>query len=275
MSDAIIPSAAPAEVNVTPSGATPPAAAPTQDWYSSFNDDMKGYVQNKGFKDPAAVVDSYRNLEKLMGAPKERLLKLPEKDDSPEWNDIYSKLGKPSKPEEYNFKLGNESDFKWAQQAFHEAGLTAKQAAALAEKWTGYQESSMKGQQEQFNQKIEQETVGLKKEWGMAYDKNIEQAKRAVSALGVPGEAIDALEKSIGFSAVMKMMHGLGSKLGEDSFVSGQNKQNFGAMTPESAQNRITSLRGDPAFVQKYVAGDVSAREEMEKLHRWAYPDAN
>jgi hypothetical protein len=281
----VTPSATPAPINATPSGeqsvaAAVPApsvsAAAPSDWTASLADDLKGYVQNKGFKDPGAAIEAYRNLEKLRGVPEERLLKLPEKDDDAQgWESVYQKLGKPSKPEEYKVQTQDPEFGKWAQSTFHELGLSTKQAEKLVSKWNQYADNMTKGQQEVYHQKVEQDNQALKKEWGAAFDQNIAVAKRAAAGLGIDGQTIDALEKTMGFAGVMKFMNSLGSKLGEGSYVAGETKtDNFmGALTPEAARNRISALRSDPTFVQKYVSGDLSAKTEMEKLHRFAYPE--
>lgn len=276
MSDAMnAASGAPAGANAAAPAAAAPAAAPApSDWTTGLNDDLKGYVQNKGFKDPGMALESYRNLEKLLGAPKERLLRLPEKDDAPEWGEVYGRLGRPEKAEDY--KIQGDPDFvKWAQGTFHESGLSAKQAQALTEKYNKYVEGLQTQQQQNYEAKIQQEDAALKKEWGAAFDQNVNLAKSAAKTLGISGEQIDALEKAMGFAGVMKFMHGLGAKVGEDAFVSGGNKSSgFGALTPEAAMNRLTALKNDPTFVSKYIAGDAQARAEMEKLHRYAYPES-
>ena len=115
-------------VAAVPNGAT---AAP--DWTSSFQEQDKLYITQKGFKDPAAILDSYKNLETLMGTPKERLLRLPDKPDAPEWGDIYDRLGRPKNANEYQFAkpaqggAENKEFTEWAQKLFHGQGLTRQQ----------------------------------------------------------------------------------------------------------------------------------------------------
>jgi hypothetical protein len=251
-----------------------PAVQTPSDWTTGMADDLRGYVQNKGFKDSVAVVEAYRNLEKLRGVPEDRLLKLPEKeDDAQGWETVYQKLGKPAKPEDYKFQMQDQEFGKWAQSTFHELGLTTKQAEKLVTKWNGFQENAVKGQQETYHQKLNQEETALKSEWGAAYDQNINVAKQAAMGLGVDPSTVDALEKTMGFAATIKFMHSLGTKLGEGAYVSGGKQTGFGgAMTPEAAINRIQQLRGDKTFVTKYLEGDVSAKEEMARLHSFAHP---
>lgn len=268
------PSAVAAPVQVSTPGLAP--ASSSNDWTSSFDPDVKGYVQNAGFKDPASVVDAYRNLEKLIGAPKERVLKIPEKPDDSAWNDVYSKLGKPATAKDYKIEVPKGADpafAEWAKNTFHEVNLTAAQAEKLAAKWNEHMAGTTAAQQSAYQAKAEQEEKGLQKEWGAAFEQNINVAKRAAQAFGLSGEVVDKLEQAMGYAGVMKFMHTLGSKVGEDSFVTGKGGGSFGAMTPEAARNRISALRQDGDFVRRYTAGEVSAKEEMAKLHAWAYPE--
>lgn len=270
----VTPSNTPTTINVTPIG-TP---APSSDaWMTGFNDDMKGYVQNKGFKDPTSVLESYRNLEKLVGVPKERLLKLPERDDAPEWNEVYERLGKPKDAKDYKFNVDDNPESKafadWAQKTFHEIGLPKKQAEALVNKFNERSQGAVKAESDAYQARIAQEDSNLKKEWGAAYEQNTLVGKRAVQAFGFTGEVIDKLEQSMGYENTMKFMHNLGSKLGEDGFVGGKSDNKFnGVMTPESARQRINDLRKDPDFGKKLTSGDVSAKEQWDRLHKFASP---
>lgn len=268
------PSAVAAPIQVSTPGLAPASGS---DWVSGFSDDQKGYVQNAGFSGPGAVVDAYRNLEKLIGAPKERVLKLPEKADDPAWNDIHSRLGKPATANDYKIEVPKGSDpafAEWAKSTFHEVNLTSAQAEKLAAKWNEHMIGAQSAQQTEYQLKSDQEEKGLQKEWGAAFDQNINVAKRAAQAFGLNGEMVDKLEQAMGYAGVMKFMHTLGSKVGEDTFVrGGQSSSGFGAMTPEAARNRISALRHDGDFVKRYTAGDVVAKDEMAKLHQWAYPE--
>lgn len=257
--------------------ATPPAA--TGDWTTGLNDDMKGYVQNKGFKDPAMVLDSYRNLEKLMGV-RERLVKLPEKDDDAEgWNQVYERLGRPKEAKEYELKgpegASDEKFIEWARGTFHELGLSKKQAEALTGKWNERVKGMLGESNQNYERQLAEQETALKKEWGAAYDQNINVAKHAAKAFGLDGATIDKLETAMGYSGVMKFMHTLGGKVGEASFVDGGSRNpGFGnALSPEAAKSRIQSLKADPGFIRKYTSGDADARAEMDRLHSMAYAE--
>lgn len=265
----------PAAAATTPA----PAATPT-DWTTGFNDETKGYVQNKGFKTPGDVLDSYRNFEKLMGTPKERILKLPEKEDDPAWGEIHERLGKPKDAKDYDIKvpegLGDEEFAKWARGTFHELNLTKKQADALTAKWNEHVGGMVKTKGESYAQQVDAQQANLKKEWGAAHDQNLNIAKNAAREFGMEPKVIDALQDAMGYDGVMKFMHQIGSKIGEHQFIpngGGGSGAGFGILSPAAAMNKIAVLKQDPGFVQRYTTGDAAARQELEQLHKWAYPD--
>src|SRR4051812_33433335 len=76
------------------------------DWKTAGLDDASAaFVAEKQFKDMSTAIQSHRNLEKLVGVPADKLLRLPT-DDSPEaWNAIYDKLGRPKDAAGYNLPL--------------------------------------------------------------------------------------------------------------------------------------------------------------------------
>jgi len=88
----------------TPDGATS-STAPTSTgtWIDSIEDsELKGYVSNKGWSDPAELAKGYQNLEKLLGSEKMPMPKGPE--DAEGWNRVYDKLGRPESPDGYGIK---------------------------------------------------------------------------------------------------------------------------------------------------------------------------
>lgn len=222
------------------------------------------------------MVESYRNLEKLRGVPAERLLKLPDTPDAPEWNDVYNKLGKPATPEGYGLKPKDPKDpafTSWATETFHKLNLTASQGQELANKFNEMQEQIKAGEVAKYQQSLTEQTGKLQKEWGAAYPQNIAAAQRAARQFGVPGEAIDAMEKAIGFDGTMKFFNRLGTSMGEHSFEGG-NGSGFGEqiLTPEQAGAKIKALKADTVWTQAYLKGDVKAKAELEKLLKMQNP---
>lgn len=249
------------------------------DWTASLPEDLRGYVGNKGFRSPDAVVESYRNLEKLVNVPEDRLLKLPEGDDSEGWGKIYNKLGRPTDPKEYDLgeAVTDENFGEWYKETAHGLGLTQEQARQfvdkMVERGNELQAETTMDAQEQAKE-TERE---LRTEWGAAYDQNVALVDRAAEELGMTKEQLGGLRDSMGSAEAFRFLYGLAQKMGEDNFVDGGDgtggKGSLGAMTPEAAKARIKDLGKDVEFVNRFQKGDVKAKEEWSKLHRWAYPE--
>lgn len=255
------------------------AGATSTEWTSGLNDELKGYVQNKGFKDPSAVLDSYRNLERLMGAPRERILKLPENmEDQVALNEIYSRLGRPESPEGYQIdvpKEGGDPEFaKWAKEMFHKQGLTKAQAAQIVKGWNEYTQGYQKSADERMQKAAIQQEGELKKAWGAAHDQNVNIAKRAAIEFGFKPNEIDAMESSFGYKRTMEIFHAIGSKLGEATFHSSNSPSSSfnGKLTPDAALQKVKNLQNDSEFMNKYLTGDKNALAEMERYMAMAYP---
>jgi hypothetical protein len=257
---------------------TPVVTSTPNDWTSSLNEQQKLYVGQKGFKDQASVLDSYQNLEKLMGAPKERLLKLPEKADAPEWGEIYDKLGRPKNANEYTFakpsgKDANPEFTDWAQKQFHALGLTKSQGETLAAKWNEYAVGDQSKAQETQANNLKVEQTALKKEWGAAFEQQMKTCSKAAQTFGLGPDEVSKLESALGYSATLKFLASVGSKLGEDSFVTGDGGGFQGALTPDRAQAEIADLRKDKDFTSRYLNGGFAEKAKMERLMKFAYPD--
>jgi len=266
--------------------ATPPAAAPAQtstatgtdqttDWKISLTDELRGYATSKGFKDPAAVLESYRNFEKLQGVPADRLLKLPENLDAPEAGAIWEKLGKPKDPADYSITVaeeaGGEEVANWLRDVATKSNLTQKQVEKFVNEWNERSINFQKAQQQKELEAYQVQEGNLKREWGVAFDKNLNLAKQAVNTAGISKEEVDVIEGAIGYEKTMKLLAKLGSATGEAGFVRGD-AAGSGLLSVDQAKSRIKELMQDSAFTRRYAAGDTEARRQMDSLHQMAFP---
>jgi len=273
------PSATPVPITSSAAPGIVPTAAPSTpslEWLTGAPEDITGFVQNKGWKSPVDAIEGYRNLEKHMGVPADKLLRLPDWDkaDKTELDQFFGKLGRPADPKGYEINVPDGTPADYADAArikFHELGLTAKQAKALVDWNNEFATTAGAKSQEAYKQAVAQQDAELRKEWGQAYDQEIGSAKNAAAALGIKPEEIDKLEQSLGFAGLMKVMANIGKRIGEDTFVSGGGS-NTGAMTPAGAKARVQQLQGDKEWTAKYLSGNIEARAEMERLMRFAYP---
>jgi len=263
----------------SPSHGMPAAGTSTPaDWTASLPDAQKAYVSSKGFKDPAMVLESYKNLETLMGAPKDRLLKLPEKFDAPEMGEVYDRLGRPKTSDEYTFAAPegmqvNQEFSKFAKELFHKAGLSKSQGELVANEFNKYANGDAAKNQQAQAQQLATEKTALQREWGAAFEDQTKACGKAAQTFGLGKEELAKLESALGYSATMKFLAQVGSKLGEDSFVTGGESGFKGALTPDVARGQIAELKADQGWVSKYLTGDKEARNQMERLMRFAYPE--
>lgn len=258
--------------------------ATSTEWFSSFDEDTRGWMDNKGLTklDQTAALESavkgFRSAEKYVGVPHDKLLRVPDWDkaEAVELDQFYGKLGRPDAPDKYDLKMPDGGDpglTEFTKSLFHEAGLTDRQARLVYDKWNEHMGKLQATELENYQVSVAQQDASLRKEWGQAYDQQIDSAKSAARALGLNNNQIDAMEATLGFDGLMKMMSNIGGKIGEDRFVTGNEGGSFeGKMTPASAKARITQLQGDKDWTTKYLAGNIQAKAEMERLMQMAYP---
>lgn len=242
-------------------------------------DEVKGFVQTKGWKGPADVIGSYQNLEKLLGADKAGRAIVPPKDDAPaeEWAAFYGKLGRPETPDGYKIPVpdgGNPEFAKAAAGKFHELGLNAKQAQGLAEWHNGVVTEQIQSQEAAFEQQSAVDLQDLQKSWGKDFEANSELARRARREAGLTEAEGKAMERALGLKKAAEVFSFLGKQFAEAPMKGGEGagSGNFGT-TPEAAKARISALKADPDWTAKYIKGDADARSEFARLHKIAFPD--
>lgn len=260
-----------------PADATNPNT-PVTPWYGNIEDaDLKGYVDNKGWKSSVEAVTSYRNLEKAFGADKAgRTVILPSKDDPAEWDGVFNKLGRPETADKYNLDEPADADkdlTKWFKDTAHKHGLTDKQAKSLFADYNGLSAQRMTQLNEQSATKIAADKETLQREWGGAHEAKMAEAVKAATTFGFTKEEIDALENTVGYAGVMKKFSAIGAALGDGKFVTTDTRGGqFGALTPAAANQRIAELRADKDFTARLIGGtDKVAQEQWDSLHRAAY----
>ncbi|MDN7454835.1 hypothetical protein [Burkholderia cenocepacia] len=209
--DPAAPSAAPVD------GGTPPAAgthdsAPT--WLQSIADaDLRQFVEAKGFKDVGDAVKAMRELE--------------------------AKHAAPASIEDY--QLGDGDFAKTAATWFHEAGIPADAAKALAAKWNGYVGEQNTAAEAARLAKGEAELTTLKGEWGADYDKNVELGRQAMRKFGVSGSVIDKLAGATGDAATIKVFSQIGASLSEGALNPGGAGGSGAALTEEQRAAKFYS----------------------------------
>lgn len=269
--------AAPTSTQVTPTASTPPN--PQIAWLGDGVDEATiGYVANKGWDDPKKAVQSYQNLEKLLGADKAgNAIVLPKPDaDAKEWDAIWNRLGRPAEHTGYNVPVpegGNKEFQEEMLKEAHAAGMPKAMAERLFNKFNEKQVAAIKEAEVAKQQQFVADDQAIKSEWGMAYNQNLANAQAAARALGLDAQTIDKISDAIGHKGIMNLLQKIGSKTMESDFVSGDGSTSFGsAMTPAQAKAEIKSRMEDKNFASRYMNKDSAAVAEMRRLHEYAYP---
>lgn len=250
-------------------------------WMAGFNDDLKGYVGNKGFKDPAALADAYRNLEKLQGVPQDRLMKMPEKmyDDkgmlTPEGRGIYERLGAPKEASEYGIEMpatgGDKARLDNFLTAAKDIGLTKAQAQRLAAADGEYYGKLVEASAAQKTAAYNADQQKLDAEWGAAKEMNMQFAREGVNKMGFDAAKIDALSSVLGHAETMKLFAQMGKAVGEGNFVNG-GKNGSSPLEPASAKSKINELKNDKDFGERLMLGETEAKATWQRLHQQAHP---
>lgn len=263
-------------LNVTPVNTNLPSM-PSLSWLGEADELTVGYVQNKGWSDPKQVLDGYRNLEKLLGADKAgNAVVLPRLDaDAKEWGPVWDRMGRPPAADGYARLEGGDPEIQNTMFGrFHELGLSKAQGEGIAQWLAEFGNQSETQSQQQAEARFQTEDQAVKTEWGAAYTQNLAQAQAAARGLGLDAQTIDAISDALGHQRTMNLLQQIGSRMGEDSFVTGDRTETFGnALTPGQAKAQIQTLMSDKDFTSRYLAGDAAAKAKMEGLHRFAYPE--
>lgn len=278
------PAAAPAGPGPGPASGGSPAApaggtAANNAWYGdlSTNADLKAFAETKAFKDPAAALESMRNLEKLVGVPADQLIRKPkDASDVDGMKAFRTALGVPEAADGYGIQSPDGvagADFvKWAGATFLEAGIPKEAAGQIVAKWNEFANAQLTAMAAADQTAFANGMVQLKDQWGGAYDERVELAKRALRTFGkeigineIGDEGFKSLEKGAGGGVqLIKLLAAVGARTSEDKFVAGAPPA-F-TMTAEQAGAKIKELQADRAWSSAYLNGDKNKQAEMQRL---------
>ena len=264
-----------ADTNTNTDDITPP-------WFDSLEAEAKGYIQTRGLdkKTPAEAFmeafKAHREAEKFIGAPANEMLRLPKDANAPEWKNVWERLGKPKEAKEYDFSTVKRAGDKplddaltdTLRQAAFDTNMSKEAAARLAANVVKHLDSTQAAADAIAADKLANEKKDLEKNWGGNSAANMVVAQSAVRALGVDPQAVAALEKVVGYAKVMEMFRNIGSKIGEDRFVSSAAGGDNKVMTKEQAIAEKESLKKDTAWRDRYLKGGVPEKRQMDALDR-------
>jgi len=236
-------------------------------WLSSLPDELRENPSLTKFKEPVEVYRSYVSLEKKIG---EKGIIKP-KDDAPpeEWNKYYVALGRPETPDSYEigrpeglpdeFPYSEELEGQFKQWA-HEAGLTAKQAKGLFDKYIQANIGAYDKASKEIGEARGKAEQVLRSEWGDNYDTNLELALKARRQFAPDqGPEWEQLEFGLGNNpTLVKMFANIGARMSEGELIKGTPQP--GTMTEEQA---LEAMSTNPAYMNADHPEHLSLRRKV------------
>lgn len=269
----------PAPPPAPPPGSPPPAPP----WHQGVDAEMLGHWQNKGWKvdDPKeialAATKQARELEKHFGVPADQIIKMP-KQGAPEADvkAFRQRLGMPADPKEYDFSTIKDAAGQPIAQALsdtlrnsaHQAGLNKEAAADIARAVQKHIDDARAADAAITAGKLAEERTKLEQSWGVNKEYNHLMAMEGARRLGITPEAVAALEKTIGYAAVMDAMRKIGVGTREGDFIERGTGSNGNPTTREGAVARLAELKADPAWGKRLLDGDAATRREWQSLEQ-------
>lgn len=244
------------------------------EWLDIFSDKAPGegqtasreWVKSKGFKDPDAMVSSYRELEaKFLSGDK---IVLPKEGDSPEAIEAFHKaIGRPDAADKYDLRLGegeevNEDLAKVMREAAFKAGVPASMFAAMAEPFNAYMRDVLQQHEAAQAQQRDAGVAEYKSEVGDKFNTHIAAGNKAMRMLELTGEDIAGIEQGLGTKKTLALFAKLGMGMGEDILLDAGGRPKF-SMSKEEAQAELDRSGKEPGYLDKLKSDpNVKARRE-------------
>lgn len=240
----------------------------------SFNDRDAGVL--KRFGDVGALAKGYLNAFNLVGRDK---IPMPKTEE--EWQEVYSRLGRPEDAAEYSLTTGESlsPEFKeemsknmdWFRLKAHELGLNPNQAGKLYTDYTDFIYSESKLHEEGIEQEMTAARESLQAELGESYEGKMTLANRAISELG--GEDLISLFERSGMGrnpTVVKAFVKMGEMMGEEV---GLDTEGVSTESFDDLDVQIAEIRANAAYIDKAAPEHKVLVEKMQKLMVRRYPE--
>lgn len=244
-------------------------------------EDIRSEPTFQGIKDLASLAKSYHHAQKMIGVPKDQLLRLPATDKPEDWAPVWNKLGRPEKEDGYKLDGVEPETMKALGKTAHDLGLSQRQLEGM-HKWLAENVTANQGVAEQQRKAALDTTVSdLKAEWGSAYPQRLADAEGAVNALEAtfPGlkEALNVTDLG-NKGPLVKFFAKYAATLREQGTLPGRSAGGFDVASPVEAQQQIAALKQDRQFMQAYTdrnhIGHKAAVDKMTALYNQGFPSA-
>lgn len=216
------------------------------------------WLNNKKFGSFGDMLKSARALEQRLGGERVPVVKGA---DDKEGLALFAKaMGVPDKPDGYELKLadGYDQDFVGGfRNIAHEAALAPWQVQKVVdwfEKTTGADAEA----------NADKARAELQGEWRDSYKQNMALSQRALTAMGLTPDDLNAMAVGMGLAPATKLMAKLGRMLGEDGGMAGDGNGGSGQMTLEAALARKAEIIANKAESEALWNGTASPALKKE-----------
>jgi hypothetical protein len=239
--------AQPAATSITVSGGDTPAS-----WKSSISEEFRNDPNIVKFTEIDSLAKSYINATKMIGQDK---VAVPNKNSTEDqWNEVYSKLGRPDTPDKYAFDIKSEAvqmdegSIKSFAEQSHKLGLNNAQAQGILEFYKNNMESTMHQATIDTETAQAQSEAELRQEWGKDFDGQVSRA----SALAKANMNPDVLDMKMqdgtrigDHPEIIKGFAKIAGMLSEDKLIS----------TESESTNNIQNIQSEIAAITNNIDG--------------------
>jgi len=237
----------------------PPAQAPSalvdadgnfvENWWERLpSEDLKAAPSLQNFKTMEGLAKSYLSAQRMLGNSPHAVIVPDDNSTDEERAEFYEKVGRPETPEGYEFKPPEgleEKGLNWNEEMAkgfankaHELGLSKKQAEGLMDWHSALTLESFQSADEQLAQERQAAESQLKKEWGNAYQANVDLANRIVQKFDPEQKLIEA---GLGNNPeLVRLFASIGKAISEDKLIAEQ-----ATHTPAAAMQQVNAIMGD------------------------------
>ena len=253
------------------------AGSVSSNWQDGLSTDLRNSPFVKKFENTSdglsKAMESYGNLEKLLGHEKVPIPKGPE--DIEGWNRFSKAMGIPDKADNYGLPdarlpesmKGITIDKNQFAEVVHAHKLTPAQAKGL---WETYQKinidtfnKAMQDQQTKLNENINR----LRGEWGDAYQTNVELGQDVINKFADDQEMNDYLTAALTQdSRGIKFLAKIGNEFAENKI--GEFSMRKFTLAPEEAQSEIDKMTNDMEGPYMNTRGKFTEKEHQAAIDR-------
>jgi hypothetical protein len=251
----------PTENNTTQETAKPTLTSSTanltvqtsKNWKEIISEEYRKNPNIEKFTEIDALAKSYINAVSMIGADK---IPIPSNSSTEEqWNEIYSKLGRPESADKYKLDVKSESvpleetAIKQFSENAHKLGLNNKQAQGILDFYKNSLEQTSRQSQIDLETSQANSEAELRKEWGSNYETNINKAA-ALAKANMDTKILD-LQLQDGSRLgdnpeIIKGFAKIANMLSEDSFISTESENVSQAKDYQQEINSIVNDRTGP-----------------------------